>query len=296
MEGDAFDDLVKRLSQARLTRVDALRGVLASAAVGLIGARLVEETAATTKGKAAGKKGGRKPQGHGRRGDAHKADTRGTVHAEGKKKKLFCLCPGDIAANCTPTHCVNCVSQGKIGKNKLQQIKQDNPLSFQGDCPAPPPVTTTTLGVCGGACQVGTATCAQFGSTCVCRGTSVIPGSIGICTTAPGTCAGQSCIAGAGPANQCVGLGTLCTCIASTPGGQGVCGVPAVTTTTAAAPPTTPPCVSNGGGCANDTECCDFLFCIAGRCQTCVSNGGGCANDTECCDFFNCIAGRCQIP
>ena len=100
---------------------------------------------------------GVKPQGHGRRGDdrtghgqgkdqgtgrdGHKADTRGTVHAEGKKKKLFCLCPGDIAANCTPTHCVNCVSQGKIGKNKRKQIKQDNPLSFQGDCPG---TTTTT--------------------------------------------------------------------------------------------------------------------------------------------------------
>ena len=37
MDGDTFDALVKRLTQTRLSRVEALRGMLASAAVGLAG-------------------------------------------------------------------------------------------------------------------------------------------------------------------------------------------------------------------------------------------------------------------
>jgi hypothetical protein len=57
MDGATFDDLVKRLMQARVTRSDALRGVLASAAVGLIGATLTKETEAKKKTKQGGKKG-----------------------------------------------------------------------------------------------------------------------------------------------------------------------------------------------------------------------------------------------
>jgi hypothetical protein len=58
MEGETFDDLVKRLTAARLSRLDALRGVLASAAVGLAGAtRSPAETAAKKPGKGKGRKG-----------------------------------------------------------------------------------------------------------------------------------------------------------------------------------------------------------------------------------------------
>ena len=58
MDGETFDNLVKRLTQARLTRLDALRGVLASAAVGLAGATLsAEETVAKKQGKGKGRKG-----------------------------------------------------------------------------------------------------------------------------------------------------------------------------------------------------------------------------------------------
>jgi hypothetical protein len=59
MEGETFDDLVKRLTATRLSRLDALRGLLASAAVGLTGATLAAADA-RKKSKAAGKKGGKK--------------------------------------------------------------------------------------------------------------------------------------------------------------------------------------------------------------------------------------------
>ena len=52
MDGETFDDLVKRLTAARLTRLDALRGLIASAAVGLTGATLgIDETEAKKKAK-----------------------------------------------------------------------------------------------------------------------------------------------------------------------------------------------------------------------------------------------------
>ena len=47
MDGGTFDDLVKRLTQTRLRRADALRGVLASAAVGLAGVTLTHAQDAT---------------------------------------------------------------------------------------------------------------------------------------------------------------------------------------------------------------------------------------------------------
>ena len=60
MDGETFDDLVKRLTQTRLSRVAAVRGVLASAVVGLTGATRAEETAARKRAKGKGKKARRK--------------------------------------------------------------------------------------------------------------------------------------------------------------------------------------------------------------------------------------------
>ena len=59
MDGATFDALVKRLTQTRLSRLEALRGVLATAVVGLTGASLAADTAAKRKRKGAGKKGGK---------------------------------------------------------------------------------------------------------------------------------------------------------------------------------------------------------------------------------------------
>src|SRR3954469_14460146 len=86
MDGEKFDDLVKRLAAARLTRLDALRGLIASAAVGLTGATLADETAAKKHGKAAGKKGGAKKHGKaaGKKGGDKKAKAAGKKKDKGK--------------------------------------------------------------------------------------------------------------------------------------------------------------------------------------------------------------------
>src|SRR3954470_13672003 len=96
MDGETFDILVKRLAQTRPSRLDALRGLTATALAGVVGGTL----AAT--------EGGAKPHhkrtrtGHGRRGDDRTGHGqgqdqstgrdapktgKGPVHAEGKKKK-----------------------------------------------------------------------------------------------------------------------------------------------------------------------------------------------------------------
>ena len=66
MEGETFDELVKRLTQTRLSRFDALRGVLASAVVGLTGATRAAETAARSgpraRARARGKEEGEAPR------------------------------------------------------------------------------------------------------------------------------------------------------------------------------------------------------------------------------------------
>src|SRR4051794_7156837 len=69
MDGDTFDDLVKRLTQARVTRLEALRGLVASAAVGLTGATRAADADAKKKGKKGrgnGKAKTRKGKGHGK--------------------------------------------------------------------------------------------------------------------------------------------------------------------------------------------------------------------------------------
>src|SRR4051794_21497802 len=96
MEGETFDHLVKRLTAARFTRLDALRGLAASALTGLVGGML-----AATEG-AAKPHHKRTRTGHGRRGDDRTGHGQGNdqstgrdapktgkgpVHAEGKKKK-----------------------------------------------------------------------------------------------------------------------------------------------------------------------------------------------------------------
>ena len=93
MDADAFDIWVKRLSQARVTRWEALRGVLASAAVALTGTTLADETVAKKQGRKAGKKGNKKGKagkkkhhgkhGHGEAGAKH----RQKVQAEDRKRR-----------------------------------------------------------------------------------------------------------------------------------------------------------------------------------------------------------------
>src|SRR4051794_35220227 len=80
MDADAFDIWVKRLSQARVTRWGALRGVLAGAAVALAGTTLAGETVARKQGLKAGKKGDK----HGNAGKKTPHAKHGHAEADGK--------------------------------------------------------------------------------------------------------------------------------------------------------------------------------------------------------------------
>src|SRR3954454_4927478 len=96
MDGEKFDDLVKRLTAARLTRLDALRGLIASTVVGLTGATLAApETEAKQHGKAAGKKGGAKKHGKavGKNGGAKKAKAAGKQKGHGKHDHQAAVTP-----------------------------------------------------------------------------------------------------------------------------------------------------------------------------------------------------------
>src|SRR4051794_20202584 len=84
MDGENFDDLVKRITAARLTRLEALRGLIASAAVGLTGATLADATEAKKQAKADGKKGSRK---HAHGESKHKGKR---THSEAQPKVTLC--------------------------------------------------------------------------------------------------------------------------------------------------------------------------------------------------------------
>ena len=97
MDSERFDDLVKRITAARLTRLEVLRGVLASAAVGLMGATLsAEAMVAQKQAKGAGKKTGKgkgKGQGKGK-GKVTLCHKRGTP-----AEKTLAVPPSAVAAH-----------------------------------------------------------------------------------------------------------------------------------------------------------------------------------------------------
>ncbi len=67
MDGEKFDDLIRKLATIRMTRMDALRGMVAGAAATVTGATSLdlEDAEAKKKAKAAGKKGGNGKGGRG---------------------------------------------------------------------------------------------------------------------------------------------------------------------------------------------------------------------------------------
>ncbi|MDF3016493.1 MAG: hypothetical protein K0R44_1718, partial [Thermomicrobiales bacterium] len=96
MDGEHFDSLVKRLTQTRLTRWEALRVVLASAALGFTAASRTDDTAAKKQskqskqtkqskqpkqGNTAGKQGGNK-QGDPKGGETKQGNTGKQSHSE----------------------------------------------------------------------------------------------------------------------------------------------------------------------------------------------------------------------
>jgi hypothetical protein len=107
MDDQHFDDLVKRLTQTRLSRVAALRGVLASAVVGLTGATRADATAAKPKGDAAGKQGGKKGKGKEQRDVQAQAPAKVTLCHKGRTL--------EVAPAALPGHLKHGDTQGPCG-------------------------------------------------------------------------------------------------------------------------------------------------------------------------------------
>jgi hypothetical protein len=120
MDDQHFDDLVKRLTQTRLSRFAAVRGVLASAVVGLTGATRADATAAKTKGDA-GKKGGKKGKGKEQRDVQAQAPAKVTLCHKGRTLEVAQaalpghLKHGDTQGPCgdTPPTCETLLPNGK---------------------------------------------------------------------------------------------------------------------------------------------------------------------------------------
>src|SRR3954453_16184021 len=94
MDGEKFDDIIKRLFTIRLTRGNTLRGLAAGAAAALTGATLAEDET-DAKGKhhksghaahEAGGHGAHKAGNKHKHKDAHNAQAAGK-HGKGRKKK-----------------------------------------------------------------------------------------------------------------------------------------------------------------------------------------------------------------
>lgn len=292
MDPREFDRLVARIFAERDRRA-AVKGLLAGAAAAAVPA-FAEAKKHKGKDKDKNRKDKRDKRKHKAHDEGKAQNDKSQVTAEAQKKK-FCLCKGTSAAQCTPTNCVGCEYQGKIGKNKRDSIKAQFPFSQNvnnaSECPgnttttvAPTTTTTTTTArVCGGNCLVGSNTCAQQSGNnlCTCRGTSVVAGSPGTCTTAAGVCAGQTCTTGA--FDECGQLGFNCVCRSSgLPGSTGTCGAPVATTTTTRPP--LPPNTCPGGSCTLGS-CSTGCACFTGICVPCVRpSGGSCQQGEICCN------------
>src|SRR4051812_42093587 len=98
MDGETFDALVKRLTAARLTRLDALRGFVASAAVGLTGGSLAADETEAKQAKADGKKtkgaGKKKAKGQHAHREAKGKHQGKHAHREAQPKVTLCHKPG----------------------------------------------------------------------------------------------------------------------------------------------------------------------------------------------------------
>ncbi len=130
MDGQQFDAHVQRLTQVRLTRLDALRGLIASAAAGLTGATLIDDTDA----KRAGKKGGKKKakgkhkakQAHNKVTHCHKPGTpdQATITVAKSQAKRY-LNHGDTAGACATTPPPPSVCSGKNSPNPCFELDAD---------------------------------------------------------------------------------------------------------------------------------------------------------------------------
>ena len=207
MDGEHFDSLVKRLTQTRLTRWEALRGVLASAVVGLTAATRTDATAAKKqtkqskqskqskqgkqpkRGSAAGKQGGNKQGGP--KGGTTK---QGTAAGKNGGKKGGCRDNGQALPAGPPVLLRASVTRHVCAPRLGCQARTVAPVSRAA--------SVARCNCFGQVCAAKPATCQVNGSSQTCS------------STATGRCAGDGCCQP--PANQC-----------NTTGGQaGLCRAP----------------------------------------------------------------------
>ena len=79
MDGEQFDNILRRFCSTRITRVDTLRGLVAGAAAALTGSALVSDDADARKGG--------KGKGRGHKDKNHERNDKGKAQAEKKKGK-----------------------------------------------------------------------------------------------------------------------------------------------------------------------------------------------------------------
>lgn len=188
MDSEEFDDLIARLTSGSSRRAP-VRGVLAGSLAAAGVPMLAEAKNGTGKrkhGKGRPKRSlvhswlcrwGHRPPGASGcttaprgKGKYHQGKNRkdrkdrkdhGDKGSAKAKKQAFCLCRGTSAAQCTPTQCVGCDYQGKLGKKQRRSIQDQFPFSFTvttaSECSGTTtttttatPTTTTTPAVCGG--------------------------------------------------------------------------------------------------------------------------------------------------
>ena len=167
MDGERFDSLVKRLTQTRLTRWEALRGVLASAALGFTAASLTDDTAAKKQGKqpkrgsAAGKQGGNK-QGGPKGGKTKQGNTGKQPHSKQRSQSRGgCRDNGQRCQQdhqCCSQQCDNRLCAPRLGCTENGSACQQHSDCCTGNCFNQQ--CAATVSTCGGqACHSGATGC-----------------------------------------------------------------------------------------------------------------------------------------
>jgi hypothetical protein len=280
MDGEAFDALVKRLTQTRLSRLEAVRGVLATAVVGLPGVFLAADTAAKRKRKGARKKGGK--------GKKPSHDRHHKLQRQGPTKVTLCHNGQTIAVppSAVSAHLGHGDTLGACG------APTPSPEACAGIVDGPDPTGQCSHCCQGVCCQLPANQCNPAGLCCApnCANRECGPDGCG----GSGTCGcgvGGTCTRGA----VCA-AGQVCAC----PGGQ-VCNP--VSGQCPGPPACTPQTCRNGccdatGICqpGNHPQACGTGGALCASCQAgqlcfqgaCACDGNSCP--TGCCDENH----RCQ--
>lgn len=143
MDDQHFDDLVKRLTQTRLSRSAAVRGVLAGAVAGLTAAARAEETTARKRGK-----------GKAKRDVPAQAPTKVTICHKGQNLTVpEPAVPGHLQHGDTLGPCVDDVSCGTLLPNGKPAVPCAKGLTCCTNLCVPTDADPGNCGACGNVCR-----------------------------------------------------------------------------------------------------------------------------------------------